>query len=108
MVMFCSNDLQQWQWNNNDSGDVLWQQTAMMTTQANNQGNCDDNELRATTVLQVKNTMTIAEQLEWSQQSDCNNDDGKNNNKTVETVDGKNESLNCDEEKDSFSQLKKM
>ena len=36
------------------------------------------------------------------------NNDGKNTNKTVETVDGKNKSSNCDEEKDSFSQLKKM
>ena len=36
------------------------------------------------------------------------NNDGKNNNKTVEMADGKNKSSNCDEEKDSFSQLKKM
>ena len=36
------------------------------------------------------------------------NNDGKNTNKTVEIVDGKNKSSNCDEEKDSCSQLKKM
>ena len=36
------------------------------------------------------------------------NNDGKNTNKTVETVDGKNKSSNCDEEKDSCSRLKKM